>query len=61
MSIGSKYDEIDDFYTLLNAFIKTRKTTTTQTKNRKKEVMKKVVELCNDYFDLCRKNYIRKT
>ena len=45
MSIGSKYDEIDDFYTLLNAFIKTRKTTTTQTKNRKKEVMKKVVEL----------------
>ena len=45
MSIGSKYDEIDDFYTLLNAFIKTRKTTTTQTKHRKKEVMKKVVEL----------------
>ena len=61
ISIGSKYDEIDDFYTLLNAFIKTRKTTTTQTKNRKKEVMKKVVELYNDYFDLCRKNYIRKT
>ena len=32
MSIGSKYDEINDFYTLLNAFVNTHETTTTETK-----------------------------
>ena len=43
MSLGSKYDETNDFYTLLNAFINTHKATTTETKNRKERVMKKVV------------------
>ena len=32
MSLGSKYNEINDFYTLLNAFINTHETTTTETK-----------------------------
>ena len=32
MSIGSKYDEINDFYTLLNAFVNTHEATTTETK-----------------------------
>ena len=36
MSLGSKYDEINGFYTLLNAFIYTHEATTTETKNRKK-------------------------
>ena len=37
MSLGSKYDEINDFYTLLNAFINTHEGITTETKNRKKK------------------------
>ena len=37
MSLGSKYDEINDFLTLLNEFIKTHKATTTETKYRKKK------------------------
>ena len=35
MSLGSKYDEMNDFYTLLNAFINTHKATTTETKDLK--------------------------
>ena len=35
MSLGSKYDEIKDFYMLLNAFINTHKATNTETKNHK--------------------------
>ena len=35
MSLDSKYDEINDFYTLLNEFIKTHEASTTETKNRK--------------------------
>ena len=31
MSLGSKYNEINDFYTLLNTFINTHETTTTET------------------------------
>ena len=33
MSSGSKYDEIKDFYTLLNAFISTHKAITDDTKD----------------------------
>ena len=32
MSLDSKYDEMNDFYALLDAFINTRKGTTTETK-----------------------------
>ena len=60
MSLGSKYDEINDFYTLLNAFINTHEGITTETKNRKKKVMQKVVYLCNDYLDAYKKSYDRE-
>ena len=40
MSLGSKFDEINDFYTLLNAFINTHKAITTETKNQKKSYAK---------------------
>ena len=55
MSLGSKYDEINYFYMLLNAFINTHKATNTETKNHNERVMKKVVQRCNDYFDLYKK------
>ena len=60
MSLGSKYDEINDFYTLLNAFVNTHEGITTETKNRKKKVMQKVVHLCNDYLDAYKKSYDRE-
>ena len=55
MSLGSKYDEINDFYTFLNVFINIHKATNTETKNRKERVMKKVLQLYNDYFNLYKK------
>ena len=55
MSLGSKYDEINDFYTFLNVFIYIHKATNTETKNRKERVMKKVLQLYNDYFNLYKK------
>ena len=56
MSLGSKYYEINDFYTLLNALINTHKATNTETNNRKVRVMKKVVQFYNDCFDLYKQN-----
>ena len=56
MSLGSKYYEINDFYTLLNTFINTHKATNTETNNRKVRVMKKVVQFYNDCFDLYKQN-----
>ena len=40
ISVGSKYDEINDFNTILNAFINTHEATATETKNRKKQNFK---------------------
>ena len=57
MSLGSKYDEINDFYTLLNAFINTHKAITTETKDRKNRVFNNVNQLDNKYFDTYKKNY----
>ena len=34
--LGSKYDEMNDFYMLLNAFVNTREATTTETNDHKK-------------------------
>ena len=34
MSLGFKYDQINDFYTFLNAFINTNEANTTKSKNR---------------------------
>ena len=42
MSLGSKYDERNDFYALLNAFINTHKAITAETENRKTRIMNNV-------------------
>ena len=60
MSLGSKYYEINDFYTLLNAFINTHKATNTETKNCKERIMTKIVQLYNYYFDRYKKHYDSK-
>ena len=57
MSLGSKYDEVNDFYAHLNAFINTREATTTETKDHKNKIMNNVKQLYNKYFDAYKKNY----
>ena len=57
MSLGSKYDEINDFYMLLNAFINTHKATNTETKNHKNRIVNNVNQLYNNYFDTYKKSY----
>ena len=51
MSLGSKYDGINDFYALLNAFINTHEATTTEAKDRKDRIMKNVKKIYDEYFD----------
>ena len=58
MSLGSKYDEINDFYTLLNAFINTHEASTTKTKNRKNRILNYVNQLYNQYFDIYKRNCV---
>ena len=55
MSLASKYDEINDFCALLNAFINTHEATTTETKDRKDRIMENVKQLYNKYFDTYKK------
>ena len=57
MSLGSKYDQINEFYALLNAFIKTREAITTETKDCKHRNLNNVNQLYNKYFDAYKKNY----
>ena len=57
MSLGSKYGEMNDFYTFLNAFINTHEATTTEAKIRKDRIMKNVNQLYNKYFNTCKKNH----
>ena len=42
MSLGSKYDEMNDFYTLLNAFINTQEVTTTETNDSKNRILSNI-------------------
>ena len=55
MSLGSKQDDMNDFYTLLNAFINTHEPTTTETKDCKYRIMNNVKQLCHKYFDTYKK------
>ena len=55
MLLGSKYSEMNDFYTLLNAFTNTHKATTTETKICKDRIMENVNQLYNKYFDSYKK------
>ena len=57
MSLGSKCSEMNDFYTLLNAFINTHEVITTETKIRKHRIMKNASQLYNKYFDTHKKSY----
>ena len=57
LSQGSKYDEINHFYALLNAFINTHEGTTTETKDRKNRIMNNVKQLYNKYLDTYKNNY----
>ena len=56
MSRGSKYNEMSDFYTLLNAFINTHKATNTETNDRKSRILSYVVPL----LGYLQKNYDSK-
>ena len=57
MSLGPKYNEMSDFYALLNVFINTDEATTTETKDRKNRIMKNLKQLYNKYLDTYKKNY----
>ena len=57
MSLGSKYDEMKDFYTLLNSFINTHEGTTDETKDHEDRIMKYVKPLYNEYFNAYKKKY----
>ena len=54
-SLGSKYDEMNDFCTLLNAFINAHKATAIETRNRKNRIMVNVKQLYNKYFNTYKK------
>ena len=55
-SLGSKYDEINDFYMILSNF-NNHKPTTNKTNNRTDRILNNVNQLYNDYFALYKKNY----
>ena len=56
MCLGSKYDEMGDFYELLNSFINTHEATTTEKKVRKDRILSYVKPLYNKYLDTYKKN-----
>ena len=60
MSLDSKYGDMNDFYTLLNAFINTHEATTTETKDCKYRIMNNVKPLYNKYLDTYKKITIVK-
>ena len=55
MSLGSKYDEMIDFYGLLDSFINIHETTATETNDRKYRIMNNVKPLYDKYFDAYKK------
>ena len=56
MSLDSKYAEMNEFYTSLNAFINTLEATTTETKIRKDRDIDNGKQLYNKYLDIYKKN-----
>ena len=55
MSLGSKYDEINDFYVLLKSFINTHEATTAETNDRKNKILSYVKPLYDQYFNAYQK------
>ena len=60
MSLGSEYDEINDFCMLLNAFINMQEATNTEIKNHKNRILNNVNQFYNKYFDVYKKITIVK-
>ena len=60
LSLGSKYDKMNDFYLLLNEFTNTHEATTTETKDHKTRIMNNVKQLYNTYSDAYKKITIVK-
>ena len=60
-SLESKYNEMTDFYGLLNSFINTHKATTDEANDRKNEILSHVKPLYNNYFDAYKKITIIKS
>ena len=59
-SLGSKYNDMTDFYKLLNSFINTHRVINTETKDRKNKSLSYVKPLYKNYFDAYKKNYNNK-
>ena len=57
MSLGSKQDEMNDFYKLFNSFINTHEATTTETKHCKDRIRNNVKQLYDKCFDAYKKNH----
>ena len=57
LSLGSKYGEMNDFYTFLNAFINTHEAITADTKDRKVRTMNNVKRLYDKSLYTYKKNY----
>ena len=60
MSLPSKYDGTNDFYTLLKTFINTHKPTKIETKDRKDRIIKHVKLVYDEYFNAYKRNYDSK-
>ena len=57
MSLGCEYGEINDLYTLLNAFINKHEATTTERKDRKNRIMNTIKQIYNKYLNIYKKIY----
>ena len=55
-SLGSKYNDISNFYSALSEF-KNYKTNTDETQQRKNRVINNAVAFYNNYFDSYKKNF----
>ena len=61
MSLEFKYNEIIEFYKLLNLFINGHKTINTETKDRKDKILSCVNPIYNNYLDAYKKITIIKS
>ena len=55
MSLGSKYDVMNDLYKLLDSFINIHEAATAETKDCKDRILKNVNQLYDKYFDAYKK------
>ena len=55
MSLGFRYNEINDFYELLDSFINTLVATTNETNDRENRILSYVMPLHDKYFNAYKK------